>query len=60
MANLPPNLPDVAATAIVRQVEDQKKLEQIAKQKAEEDRRRREQAMRDAEAAKRNPGTNKG
>lgn len=59
MPNIPPNLPDMAATAIVRKAEEMKKIEQIEKQRAEDAKRRREQAMRDAEAAKRNQGTHK-
>jgi hypothetical protein len=58
MPNIPPNLPDVAATAIVRKAEEMKKMEQAEKQRMADEKRRREQAMRDAEAAKRNQGTN--
>ena len=53
MPIIPPGVPEKAATSIVRQAEDQKKVEEIAKQQAEMEKRRREQAMRDAEVVKR-------
>jgi hypothetical protein len=55
MADLPPNLANTAASAIVRQAEGQKKIEQMAKQQKALEKRRREEAMRDA--ATRRDGT---
>lgn len=55
--NLPPDATNVPASAIVRAVEDQKKLETIAKQQAEMERRRREAAMREEEARRRQANT---
>jgi hypothetical protein len=57
MVDLPPNLQSTAASAIVRQAENQKKAERLAKRQAEDAKRRREQAMRDAAAQRRTPGT---
>lgn len=57
MSDLSPNLAATAASAIVRQAEDQKRVEQLAKRQAEEQQRRRELAMRDAAAQRRIPGT---
>ena len=57
MTDLPPNLANTAASAIVRHAEDQKKIEEIAERKAEDDKRRRDEAMRDAAAQRRIPGT---
>lgn len=56
-ADLPPNLANKAASAIVREAENQKRAESIIKKQRDEDRRRREQAMRDAGAQRRTPGT---
>lgn len=55
--DLPPNLPNTAASAIIRQAEDMKKAEQAEKRRKEDERRRREDAMRDASAQRRVPGT---
>lgn len=57
MSDLPPNLSDTAAAAIVRQAEDQKKAETIAKRQAEDQKRHREEAMRHAAAQRRASGT---
>lgn len=46
-----------AAAAIVRQAENQKQAETLAKRQAEMERRRREQALRDAAAQRRIAGT---
>lgn len=59
MVDLPPNLAHTTASAIVRQAEDKKRLEEIAKRQAAEQRRRREEAMRAAAAQRRQPGTSK-
>lgn len=48
MVDLPPNLAGQAAAAIVRQAEDLKRAETIAKRQAEEQKRRRQDEMRKA------------
>lgn len=57
MDSLPPNLAANAAAAIVRQAEQMKKAEAAEKMRLKEAERRREAAMRAAEAAKRQAGT---
>lgn len=54
--NVPPNLPNVAASAIVRQAEKASNAEAIAKRQAADDKRRRDEALR-AASNKRSPGT---
>lgn len=56
-SDLPPNLADTAASAIVRQAEDARRAQEAEKRRLEDDKRRREQAMRDAAAQRRAPGT---
>lgn len=55
--DLPPNLGHNAASAIVRHAEDIKKAERAEKQRMKDEKRRREQAMRDAASLRRTPGT---
>lgn len=55
-ANLPPNLPNTAASAIVRQAEKQTNADAIAKRQAADEKRRREEALR-AASNKRTPGS---
>lgn len=52
-ADLPPNLASTAASAIVRQAEDARTLEKIAKRQQAEQKRIREEAMEAAAARKR-------
>lgn len=55
--DLPPNLANTAASAIVRQAEDAKRAETLAKRKAADDQRRRREALESANNSKRAPGT---
>jgi|GEM_PF-4499906 hypothetical protein len=57
MDSLPPNLAATAATAIVRKAEEMKRAEQLEEIRFKEAKRRREAAMRAAEADKRQAGT---
>lgn len=57
MADLPPNLSNTAASAIVRHAEEQKSLETIAQRQRADEERRRQDAMREAEARKRQAET---
>lgn len=57
-ANLPPNLPNVGASAIVRQAEKGTTADTMAKRQAADEKRRREEALR-AASNKRTPGTSR-
>ena len=54
-ADLPPSLVNTATSAIVRQAEDAKRAETLAKRKAADDERRRREAL-EAASNKRTPG----
>lgn len=51
------NVTNTAAPAIVRQAEDLVRADRLAKRLQEEQKGRRERAMRDAAAQRRTPGT---
>lgn len=58
-ADIPPNLAQTGSAAIVRHAEDQRKAQAAEKKRLEVNRRRREEAMRDAAAQRRIQGKSK-